>query len=485
METLLITNGYIVIPNQILIDGAIYVEGNIIKDIGKSEDLIKKHCADTTINANKMLVLPGLINSHIHASATLYRGIGDDMTLMEENKRVMFPIELKMTDEDSYWGTMLACIELIKSGTTCMADHYINMKASAEAVYHTGMRAVLATAMMDQWDQSETAPIKSTEECIRENEELIKKWNKTKTDRIRCNFGPYTELLASKELLLMSRDLAEDYNVGIQIHLAETLEAQEKIRRKHGGLRIFEYLKKIRFLGPRVIAAHCVWLSTKEIDIIKTKNVKPVHMPAAEMKLSDGISPVPTLLQNGIPVALGTDGGGWNNCNDMIREMKHAALLHKVNTPLDPAIMPAEHVFQMATINGARALQMENEIGSLEIGKKADIILIDIKKPHWTPILSKPKINLINHLVYTGMGSDVDTVIIDGKIIMRERKILEINSRIGPINEGTIMIKAQEISERLIEESGVSKEKIPWRWDTTLQSEIKSTPKEQKKFSDF
>jgi 5-methylthioadenosine/S-adenosylhomocysteine deaminase len=162
LEILLITNGYIVIPNKILIDGAIYVEGNIIKDIGNSEDIIKKHSADTTINANKMLVLPGLINSHIHASATLYRGIGDDMSLMEENKRVMFPIEISMTEEDSYWGTMLACVELIKSGTTCMADHYINMNGSAKAVYHTGMRAVLATAMMDQWDKNENAPPGST-----------------------------------------------------------------------------------------------------------------------------------------------------------------------------------------------------------------------------------------------------------------------------------------------------------------------------------
>lgn len=469
MESLLITNGYVVVPNKILLDGAIYVEGNIIKEIGKSDDLIKKYRSDRTLNANKMLVLPGLINSHIHASSTLYRGIGDDMTLMEENKRVMFPIEIKMTDEDSYWGTMLACVEAIKSGTTCMADHYINMNASAEAVYHIGMRAVLATAMMNQWDKSEPAPLKSTSECIRENEELIINWN-NKAGRIKCRVGPYTELLASEELLLKSRRLAKKYNVGIQIHLAETLEGQEKIRRKHGGLRIFEYLDDRGFLGPDVMAAHCVWLSPKEIDIIKKKKVKPIHMPAAEMKLSDGISPVPTLLQEGVPVALGTDGGGWNNCNDMIREMKHAALLHKVNLPLDPAVMPAEHVFQMATINGARALQMENEIGSLEIGKKADIILIDIKKPHWTPILMKPKINLINHLVYTGAGSDVDTVIIDGKIIMKNREIEEMTSRNGKkINENNIMIKAQEASERLIEESGVSKEVMPWRWDTSLQ----------------
>ncbi len=484
METLLITNGYIVIPNKILLDNAIYIEGNIIKDIGNSDELTRKYSADTTIKANKMLVLPGLVNSHIHASSILYRGIGDDMTLMEENKRVMFPIEIKMTDEDSYWGTMLACIELIKSGTTCMADHYINMNASAEAVYHTGIRAVLATAMMDQWDKTETAPIKSTRECIRENEELIKNWNH-KDGRIKCRVGPYTELLASEELLLKSRRLAKRYNIGIQIHLAETLEAQEKIRRKHGGLRIFEYLDDIGFLGPDVMAAHCVWLSPKEIDIIKKRSVKPIHMPAAEMKLSDGISPVPTLLQEGIPVALGTDGGGWNNCNDMIREMKHAALLHKVNLPLDPTVMPAEHVFQMATINGARAMQMENEIGSLEVGKKADITLVDIKKLHWTPILMKPKINLINHLVYTSTGSDVDTVIIDGKVIMKNRELGEIETRDGKINEYKIMIKVQEISERLIEESGVSKENIPWRWDTDRQPVIRSTSKNQRKLIEY
>jgi len=484
LESLLITNGYVVIPFDIKSDCAVYIEGKKIIDIGKTEDLTKKYKADNTIDASNKLVLPGMINSHIHASSTLYRGIGDDMTLMEENERVMFPIEKIMTHEDSYWGTMLACIEQIKSGTTCMADHYINMDASAEAVYDVGMRAVLATAMMDQWEQKEAAPIKSTNECIEENRKLIKKWNYTFTDRIQCRVGPYTELLASDELLHKSRDLADMMGVGIQIHLAETYEGVEKFRRKHSGKRPFEYLDDMGFLSADIMAAHCVWLSPKEIDIIRKHKVKPIHMPVAEMKLSDGISPVPNLLQKGIPVALGTDGGGWNNCNDMIQEMKHAALLHKVNTPLDPTIIPAEHAFQMATINGAVAMQMENEIGSLEVGKKADIILIDMNKPHWTPIIVKPKMNLINHLVYTGIGSDVDTVIIDGKIIMKDRKIGRIRNKNGEITEYEVMERVQKISERLIEESGVCNENIPWRWDTTIQRPYKS-PIEQKEISDF
>lgn len=462
MESLLIKSGYIVTldkENRIMLDGAIYTKAHEIIDIGKTDELLHKykHDADAIVDANNMLVLPGLINAHIHAASTLYRGVGDDMTLMEENKRVMFPIEMKMTIEDSYWGTLLACIELIKSGTTCMADHYINMDGSAEAVKKIGMRAVLATAMMDQWAPHENAPIKSTEKCLKENENLVKRWDKKENSRIRCRFGPYTELLASEELLKKSRELADEYGVGIQIHLAETYEGVEKIRRDHEGKRVFEYMNDLGVLGPDVMAAHCVWLSSREIEIIKKTGVKPIHMPVAEMKLSDGISPVPILLREGVPVALGTDGGGWNNCNDMIREMKHAALLHKVNLPLDPTQIPAERALQMATINGAKALQMEKEIGSLEKGKKADIILIDLKKPHWTPLLKKPKLNLINHLVYTGVGSDVDTVIIDGKIIMRKRKI-------QTISEEQVLKKAQKISEDLIEKSEVSKEHIPWRW---------------------
>jgi len=463
VESILIKSGYIVTldkENRMMLDGAIYTKAHEIIDIGKTDELLHKykHDADAIVDANNMLVLPGLINAHIHAASTLYRGVGDDMTLMEENKRVMFPIETEMTIGDSYWGTLLACIELIKSGTTCMADHYIKMDGSAEAVKKIGMRAVLAVAMMDQWEPpNEGAPIKSTDECLKENENLVKKWNKKENGRIRCRFGPYTELLASEELLIKSRELADKYGVGIQIHLAETYEGVEKIRRDHRGKRVFEYMKDLGVLGPDVMAAHCVWLSSREIEIIKKTGVKPIHMPVAEMKLSDGISPVPLLLGDGVPVALGTDGGGWNNCNDMIREMKQVALLHKVTPPLDPTQIPAERALQMATINGAKALRMEEEIGSLEKGKKADIILIDIKKPHWTPLLKKPKLNLINHLVYTGVGSDVDTVIIDGKIIMRNREILT-------ISEEQVLKRAQEVSEDLIEKSGVAEEHIPWQW---------------------
>ncbi len=180
-------------------------------------------------------------------------------------------------------------------------------------------------------------------------------------------------------------------------------------------------------------------------------------MPVAEMKLSDGISPVPILLSHGVPVALGTDGGGWNNCNDMIREMKQVALLHKVDRPLDPTQIPSERALQMATINGANALGMETEIGSLEKGKKADIILIGLKKPHWTPLLLKPKLNLINHLVYSGVESNIDTVIIDGKIVMKKRVL-------QTISEEEVLEGAQRAAENLIERSGVSEEHIPWRW---------------------
>ena len=469
MESILIKNGYIfTLDNKNRIfesDGSIYIKSHKIEYIGKTDELPVEYTndADVTIDASNRLVLPGLINSHIHAASTLYRGVGDDMTLMEENKRVMFPIEREMTTDDSYWGTLLACVELIKSGTTCMADHYIKMDGSAEAVKKIGMRAVLATAMMDQWDQHERAPIRSTEECLKENENLVKNWHGKENGRIRCRFGPYTELLASGELLKRSRELADKYGVGIQIHLAETYDCVERIKRDHGGKRVFEYMNDLGVLGPDVMAAHCVWLSPREIGIIKGTGVKPIHMPVAEMKLSDGISPVPALLREGVPVALGTDGGGWNNCNDMIREMKQVALLHKVNLPLDPTQIPSERALQMATINGANALGMETEIGSLEKGKKADIILINLKKPHWTPLLLKPKLNLINHLVYSGVGSDVDTVIIDGRIIMRNRVL-------QTISEEKVLEGAQRAAENLIERSGVCEEDMSWRWKEEIGS---------------
>jgi 5-methylthioadenosine/S-adenosylhomocysteine deaminase len=249
-------------------------------------------------------------------------------------------------------------------------------------------------------------------------------------------FGPHAAYTCSPECLGQVKKLAEKYKVGIHIHIAESETEVKDVSEKYGKSPV-EHLDSIKFLGSEVLAAHCVWLTEPEIKIIKERKVKPVHNPVSNMKIGSGVSPVPEMLAAGIPVALGTDGAASNNSLDMMNEMKFAALLNKAHK-LDSTAVPAQSVLEMATINGARALGLEREIGSLEVGKKADLVLVGLKRPHFTPLH-----DVVSHLVYSGVGSDVDTMLVDGKILMQGRKVLT-------LDEGEVMRKAQEASDELL-----------------------------------
>jgi 5-methylthioadenosine/S-adenosylhomocysteine deaminase len=307
------------------------------------------------------------------------------------------------------------------------------MDEVAKAVGKAGIRGVLSYGIIEQGN-----PEKRESE-LKTGEKLVKDWHGKEGGRVLTMFGPHAPYTCSPECLMRVKELAKKHKVGIHIHVAESQDETKQITEKYGK-RPVEHLESIGFLGPEVLAAHCVWLNEKEIKILRDKGVKPVHNPVSNMKLGDGVSPVPDMLKAGIPVALGTDGAASNNTLDMFREMKFAALLNKVHR-MDPTVMPASSVLEMATINGAKALGMERELGSIEVGKRADLVLVDVKRAHLTPLH-----NPVSHLVYSAMGSDVDTVIVDGKMIMERGKVLV-------FDEAKAMEAAQKVSDDLLQEA--------------------------------
>jgi 5-methylthioadenosine/S-adenosylhomocysteine deaminase len=369
---------------------------------------------DEVINAEGQVLIPGLVNTHTHLAMTLLRGVADDLPLHTWLNDYIFPIEANFNKEHSYAGAMLGCLEMIRSGTTTFNDMYFEMEQVARAVNKTGIRAFLSHGMIDLGDEERRV------KEFKQARQLVRKFHNYADGRVQTTFGPHTPYTCSKELLEEVRNDADKYGVLIHIHVSETKKEVQETSKAH-GMRPFEYLEDIGFLGPDVIAAHSVWLSDNEIEIIRNRGVKISHNPLSNMKLASGISPVTKLVERGVCVSLGTDGAASNNNLDLFQEIKTTSLLQKVQT-LDPSVIPASKVLEMATIEGAKSLGMENEIGSIEVGKKADLLLVDMKAPHLTPFR-----NPISHLAYSAEGSDVSTVICNGNLLMQEREFLTIN----------------------------------------------------------
>ncbi len=396
-------------------NGDIIIEGSIIKAIGKNlpeKEGLEKAAADqgyTVINGDGHLVLPGFVNCHTHAAMTMLRGYADDLPLMAWLEEKIWPREAYMQAEDIYWGTQLAVLEMLKSGTTTFADMYTMMEETAQVVLESGIRACLSRGMIGIGENAEQA--------ITESEQLIRTWHGQGEGRITCMFGPHAPYTCPPAYLQRVMGLADTYGVGMHIHLAETQQEIAEIT-QHYGLRPVELLESLGFFeGRHVLAAHCVHLTEQEMGILANRHVGIAHNPESNMKLASGIAPVPKLLAKGAVVGLGTDGAASNNNLDMLEEMRTCALLHKVAT-LDPTVLPAGAVLEMATRKGAEALDLR-QIGSLAPGQKADLLLLNLKQPHLTP-LHDPVANL----VYAAQSTDVQTVIIDGKIIMKDRQML-------------------------------------------------------------
>lgn len=402
----LIKNGLVLTMDKrrrILKNTSVGITGGKITDI--REDITGE--ADFVIDAENKIVMPGLINAHTHLPMTLFRGVADDLPLEKWLNEEIWPIERQLEAKHVYAGSLLGCLEMIQSGTTCFNDMYFFMDGVARSIEESGIRGCISHAMFDFGD---TSKIK---EMLKHGRENLKKYRK---GLVRAFVGPHAPYTCSEELLLKAKKLADKHQTMVHIHIAES-EKEVNDSKEQKGAPPFEYLDEIGFLGENVISVHSVWASKKEMGILKKRGVKVVHNPISNMKMANGVAPVPEYVKKGICVSLGTDGAASNNNLDMFEEMKVCALLHKINS-MNPSTVPAYKVLEFATINGARALGMENEIGSIEAGKAADVILVNLKRANLTPLT-----NPVSHIVYAAKGSDVDTVIVNGRVLMQNRQL--------------------------------------------------------------
>ena len=429
-NTILIKNAFILSPNTNF-EGkqSLLIKDDVISEIAPEID---ESNVDKVIDATDKILLPGLINTHTHLSMTLFRGLADDLSLDSWLNDHIWPMEANLNGNYCYIGALLGAVELIKSGTTTFSDMYFYMEDVARAVDEAGIRAVLSYGMIDFGDEEKR------KNEIRENLTLFENCNGMANGRIKVFFGPHSPYTASEELLIKVRELADKYGMGIHIHVSETQKEINDVSEEK-GLRPFEYLDKIGLLGPDVVAAHCVWLSDEEIEIIRKNDVKVSHNPCSNMKLASGIAPISKLLENDICVSIGTDGASSNNNLDLIEELKTASLLQKVST-LDPKVLNSDEAIAMGTIKGAEALGLDSEIGSIEVGKKADIILIDTNSANMVPDSS----SLSSNIIYSANGSNVDTTICNGKVLMENKKLTV-------LDEDEIYAKARQAIKELKE----------------------------------
>ncbi|MBS7649394.1 amidohydrolase [Candidatus Bathyarchaeota archaeon] len=402
-------------------DGAILIEGDRIIEVGKYDDVKRRNPRGyEKLNARGKIVLPGLVNTHHHLAMSLLRGYADDMPLKEWLEEKIWPIESLMTGEDVYIGAKLTAVESALGGCTTVNTmyHYAPEFNEARAVAEVGIRGVVGHVCFS-WRKDEDLKLTKS---------LTETWHGAENGKIRVSVDPHAPYTVDPDYMVelwnMTLELNEKYRekgpIISHIHLAEAADEADRIRRTFGvdlNGGVVEYLDKLGVLDRLTLAAHCVHLSEKEIVILASRGVKVAHNPVSNLKLGSGISPVPKLLENGVNVGLGTDSVCSNNSSDMFETMKFAALIHK-GVYMNPSIMSAWRVLQMATIDGAKALNWDYELGSIEPGKKADIILVDVRKPHVVPMYSE-----VSHLVYAVKSSDVETVIVDGRIIVENRRV--------------------------------------------------------------
>lgn len=388
---------------QVIQNGAVAIRGDTIIAVGESKKLQDTYTAKTSLDAHGDVIMPGLINGHTHAAMTLLRGAADDHSLHDWLENYIFPLEKKfISPEFVYWGTLLAIVEMIQGGTTTAVDMYFHEDQAAKAFFQMGMRAIVGQTTF-------------TAEDIVRAEELIKQWNPLPL--ITPAVAPHAPHTGSQEMLLKAKALSDKYKIPLMMHIAETDHEVNMIRKKY-GLTPVEYLHSLGVLTPQLIAAHGVKVTDHDIELMRDTDVGIVHNPTSNMKLASGAAPVQRMIDLGADVGLGTDGAASNNSLDMFAEMKIAALLQKHATG-KPEALNAYDVLRMATIQGAKAIDNEKEIGSLEPGKKADLIIVDLHNPHTTPFY-----DVMSQLVYATKASDVATVIINGKIIMLDKKLL-------------------------------------------------------------
>jgi len=378
----------------------IFIKGNHIARI--DADIDKD--ADQIIDAREKIAIPSFFNGHTHAAMTLMRGYSDDLPVQQWLEEKIWPLENKLTQEDVYWGSKLACLEMIKSGTTFFNDMYWHFHGTARAVEEMGIRAAISAVLIDMFDEDESR------RQMEYNQELFEE-HQQYSDRIQFALGPHALYTVSEKSLLWAKDFADEHDLKIHIHLSESEDEINGVLDKH-NLRPVEYLDKIGFLGENVIACHNIWLNDNELKLLRENDVKLVHLPVSNMKLGSGFFPYKKIKEHNFSVALGTDGCSSNNNLDMMEEMKFASMKAKIHT-METTTLPAEEAFDMATINGARMFDIN--AGKIAEGKLADLLLLDLNRPEMTP-----NYNTISNIVYSANGASVDTTICNGKILMQD-----------------------------------------------------------------
>lgn len=402
----------------------IYIEGSRIAAVGAEPEGFS---ADKVIDGKDRLAIPGLINCHTHSYMSFMRNVADDLSFMDWLFGTIDPIEQQMTDEDTYWGACLAIIEMMKSGTTCFNDMQMNIHQTTRAVKESGMRAVICRGLVgsgnDEAGQIRLKQAYEERDAARD------------CDRLTFMLGPHAPYTCDDAYMRIVSEEAKKNNMGIHVHLSESESEIQQIKEKYGCSPI-EMADRNGLFDVPAIAAHCVQVTESDMDILKKKNVSVVTNPASNMKLGNGFAPVPAMLEKGINVCLGTDGAASNNSLNMFHELSLLTLVHK-GVKKTPQCVSAREGFRIATINGAKALGLYKETGSLEAGKKADIAILNLNTPSLTP-----RNNLIAGLSYSANGSEVETVIIDGKVTMENRKVLT-------LDEELVYKKVNEIITRM------------------------------------
>ncbi|MBU5669226.1 amidohydrolase [Peptoniphilus sp. MSJ-1] len=411
MSVLIKNISYLDIENEKIVDNAdIFINGNKIEKIGKDLNLE----ADETINGEDKLLTPGFVNAHTHLGMSYFRNYADDLKLMDWLEQEIWPIEAKLNAEDIYWSSMLSIIENIKSGVTSFCDMYYEMHRVGDAAIESGIRGVLTRGMTDVDGEGEKK--------LKEFDDLYKNYHNKSDGRIKVVPAPHAIYTCSTEFLKeISKRAKENYDNIIHIHLSETINEVENSKKDYGMTPI-EYVASLGYLDSQIIAAHCVHITDEEIELVKDKEFYPVYNPSSNLKLASGFTPIDKLLKNNINIAMGTDGDSSNNNQDFIEEMHIGAIVNKA-VEMNEKAVPAIEILKMATVNGAKALGFKN-LGLVKEGYTADLNIFNLDSNSFTP-----RNNLISALVYSANSHDVESVICDGKFIMRNREIVNIDEK--------------------------------------------------------
>lgn len=428
--------------NEDVLSGDLLIDGDHIAEIAP---VINDPTAEKVIDATGKTVIPGFIQTHIHLCQALFRGKADDLELMDWLRERIWPLEAAHDKDSVYVSAMLGAGELMAGGSTTIVDmetvHHTN--AAFEAIEKSGIRALSGKVMMDKGEEVPAGLQEKTEASVQESVDLLEKWNGRDNGRIRYAFAPRFVISCTEQLLVQVRDLAHQYNVFVHTHASEN-RGEIAIVERDTGMRNIVYLDHIGLAGKHLILAHCIWLTEEEKEIIRQRGVHVSHCPGSNLKLASGIAAVPQMTGMGINMGLGADGAPCNNNLDMFNEMRLAALIHKPAN--GPTAMNARQVFRMATIEGAKAVGMEKEIGSLEPGKKADLAILDLNHFHCRPSFGTDP---ISQIVYSAISTDVETTIIDGKIVM-ENRIMK------TMDKDLVLRDAETAIKRLMKRTGIT-----------------------------